>query len=153
MECWSTDESITKWSIQWTQRLPPRYRHARQQHQFHQDVLKTKLTDQGQSSQKEVRMMGRWLKGTRHCEQHHTCPRGIATRNNSWIPWHRTHGTVSHEGEKDHTRGKKTLKGRTSIHVLWGFKVFCGKLSKTVEGSMRTSGNQPIQGRSGKGKG
>jgi hypothetical protein len=44
------------------------------------------------------------------------------------------------------------LKGRKAVHVLWGFKAFCGKLGKEVEGSIRTSGNQSIQGRPRKGK-
>jgi hypothetical protein len=45
------------------------------------------------------------------------------------------------------------LEGRGSVHVLWGFKAFCGKFPKEVEGSIRTNGNQSIQGRSRKGKG
>jgi hypothetical protein len=45
------------------------------------------------------------------------------------------------------------LKGRRTVHVLWGFKAFCSKQPKEVEGSIRASRNQSIQGGSRKGKG
>jgi hypothetical protein len=43
--------------------------------------------------------------------------------------------------------------GRRCMYLLWGFMAFRGKLPKEVEYSIRTSGNQPIQGESRKGKG